>query len=77
MFNSNTNDWLLGVTAPERSYDEKLRMLCGYKRPVVEFMNGASLPPEGRVEFQAAIDARVASRQPRCVGTARALGASR
>ena len=62
------DDWLLGVTSPSRSYNEKLDRLCGYKRPVVDAMSEESNSLDERSQLQASIDARSASRQPRCVG---------
>jgi hypothetical protein len=71
LFNSNTNEWLLGLTNPGRDLRVKVARMCGYKRSVLPHLTNGEAPLEERAELGARLESLVESRSPRCVGTAR------
>jgi spermidine synthase len=70
LFNSNTNDWLLELTDPERDFSIKDARMCSHKRPVVEHVTDGGEPLENGDELAARIAALLETRPPRCVGSA-------
>ena len=67
--NSNTNDWLVELMAPGRSFDPKLEGMCRYKQPVGKYLANGDMPLEERGRLDDRIESLLASRLPRCVGT--------
>ncbi|MFQ5416088.1 MAG: fused MFS/spermidine synthase [Myxococcota bacterium] len=70
LFNSNTNDWLLSLTRPDRDLGSKLLAMCRHKRPVTRRVldGGAPLADGGALE--ARLKAVGQARTPVCVDPA-------
>ena len=69
LFNSNMNDWLLGLTNPDLNSQIKIDRMCGYKRSVLEHLTNGDGPIEGLAEIGTRLEALEVSSGPRCVGS--------
>lgn len=69
LFNSNTNEWLLGLTNPDRDLRVKLARMCRHKRSVLPHLANAAARFDEHRELAARLESLVESRSPRCIGS--------